>query len=151
GVNIAGEGNTQSNITVSNNTFTNMGNGALFFNTTNSSITGNTITGSLGSQVAVFDGSSGITIAHNIIDNGQTRGVRVDNTIGAAGSNSNVTVIDNHIQGNAVAGLEIDNDAGTGYTGTLNAMCNWWGAISGPTIASNPGGLGQSLVDPNNQ
>ena len=35
--------------------------------------------------------------------------------------------------------------------GTLDASRNWWGDISGPTIASNPGGLGQTITDPGSQ
>ena len=38
-------------------------------------------------------------------------------------------------------------DAG-GYTGTLNATGNWWGAITGPTTTANPGGTGQTIADP---
>jgi hypothetical protein len=44
-------------------------------------------------------------------------------------------------------GLEIVD----GYTGTLDATQNWWGSATGPTIASNPGGTGETIVDPNNQ
>ena len=33
----------------------------------------------------------------------------------------------------------------------MNAELNWWGSPTGPTIASNPGGTGQSIVDPGGQ
>src|SRR5207253_809054 len=67
---------------------------------------------------------------------------------GGGSANQNITINFNNISGNAGAGLEI---ASGGYTGSLNAKFNWWGSASGPTIASNPGGTGQAIVDPNNQ
>ncbi len=45
-------------------------------------------------------------------------------------------------------GLEISAGA---YTGTLTAENNWWGSATGPTIASNPGGTGETIVDPGAQ
>ena len=27
---------------------------------------------------------------------------------------------------------------------------NWWGSATGPTIASNPGGTGEEIIDPDN-
>src|SRR5262249_8314067 len=131
-VNIAGEGNTQSNITVSNNTITGMENGVLFFNTTSPSISGNTITGATGSQVGGFAGARDITIANNFIDNGQARGIRVEDFGG--GPNSNVTINQNHIAGNVVAGLEVGSGA---YTGTLDTTQNFWGSPTGPTTPNN--------------
>src|SRR5262249_61976720 len=112
---------------------------------TSSSISGNTITGSVGSQVGVFDGSSGITIANNFIDNGQARGIRVEDFGG--GPNSNVTINQNHIAGNVVAGLEVGSRA---YTGTLDTTQNFWGSPTGPTTPNNPGGTGEKITDPNN-
>ncbi|MGI8982308.1 MAG: Calx-beta domain-containing protein [Pirellulaceae bacterium] len=137
---------SQSNVTVSDNTITNNGNGVLFFNTTNSTITRNTITGSVGSQVGVFDGSSGITITENFIENGQARGIRIADFGG--GPNSNITITNNSIENNAGNGLEVG--AG-GYTGTLNAENNYWGSPTGPTTPENPGGTGDEIVAPAGQ
>jgi hypothetical protein len=42
---------------------------------------------------------------------------------------------------------------GSGYIGgfgSLNAKSNWWGSSTGPTIGSNPGGTGESIIDPDN-
>jgi hypothetical protein len=47
--------------------------------------------------------------------------------------------------GNTAAGLRVD--AG-GHSGVLNADNNWWGSATGPTIASNPGGTGDAIIDP---
>jgi SdrD B-like domain/Right handed beta helix region/Putative Ig domain/Domain of unknown function (DUF4214) len=141
---------TATNLTISNNTFNTEGNAVLLFNTTSSSIKSNTITNSLDSQVVIGGGVNGLQVTGNLIQNGATIGINVGD-FGGGSANQNVTVSLNNIQGNDSAGLSIDNSGGTAYTGTLNAMFNWWGDISGPTIASNVGGLGQTIIDPNNQ
>lgn len=43
------------------------------------------------------------------------------------------------------------SDGSTASTGKTNGLCNWYGVITGPTIASNPGGAGEVLDDPNGQ
>lgn len=43
------------------------------------------------------------------------------------------------------------SDGSTTSTGKTNGLCNWYGVITGPTIASNPGGAGEVLDDPNGQ
>jgi hypothetical protein len=143
---------SQSNVTISGNTFTNDGNAVFLGEATTVAISRNTITGSTGSQIAVVGGVNNLTITQNFIDGGASRGVRilVDTADGLTGANQNITISDNHIAGNATSGLEIDSAAGT-YTGTLEARDNWWGSASGPTTASNPGGTGDKLIDPNGQ
>ena len=83
---VSSQANTQSNITISNNTFTNDGNAVVVADATATSITGNTITGSVGSQIAVLGGVNGLSIMQNFIDNGATNGVRilVDGTASSA-------------------------------------------------------------------
>jgi hypothetical protein len=138
-----------SNVTVSNNVFTGDGNAVLLFNTKSGVITGNTISGSLGSQLVIGGGDNGVQITQNFIQNGATRGIRIGD-FGGGSTNSNVTINDNSISGNPTAGLEIDSAAGA-YTGTLDASNNWWGSPSGPTTPNNPGGTGDKIIDPNNQ
>ncbi len=138
-----------TNVAISNNTFDTDGNGALLFNTTSSSVTGNTFTGSTATQLVIGGGVNGLQVTQNFIQNGATRGVRVGD-FGGGGTNQNVTLFDNAIEGNATAGLEIDSAAGS-YTGTLDARDNWWGAATGPTAASNPGGTGDKLIGPSGQ
>jgi transcriptional regulator with XRE-family HTH domain len=50
----------------------------------------------------------------------------------------------NIICGNGEAGMDVDWDADIGAEG------NWWGAPSGPTHASNPGGSGDAVLDTQN-
>ena len=121
----------------------------LLFNTVSSTVSQNTITGSLGSQLAIGGGVIGLQITENFIQNGTTRGIRIGD-FGGGATNSAVTANCNSISGNPTAGLEIDAAAGS-YTGTLDATKNWWGSPTGPTIASNPGGTGDAIIDPNTQ
>jgi hypothetical protein len=138
-----------SNVTISNNTFNGDGNAVLLFNTSSSSVTDNTMTNSTGSQLVIGGGVNGLKVTNNLIQNGATRGIRIGD-FGGGSTNQNVTINYNNIQGNGTAGLEIDSAAGA-YTGTLDASKNWWGDISGPTIATNSGGSGQKINDPNGQ
>ena len=45
------------------------------------------------------------------------------------------------------AGLEVETGS---YTGALNAENNYWGSSTGPTIATNPGGTDDRIIDPDN-
>jgi hypothetical protein len=86
--------------------------------------------------------SNAIVIEHNELTN-DTTGVSILDGFGA--SNFDPSTIDihlNNITGNATAGA--DNGANT--PGTVDGTCNWWGAISGPTNAGNPGGSGDTVV-----
>ena len=135
----------QSRIVISNNIMTGNGNAVLLFNTSDSVITRNNVTSSVGSQIALGGGVTSVTITDNFIEGGVSRGIRLG-AFGGTGANANIAVGCNSIQGNAISGLEVAN-----YTGSLNAIGNWWGSATGPTIASNPGGTGQSISDPGGQ
>jgi DNA/RNA endonuclease G (NUC1) len=65
-----------------------------------------------------------------------------------SGSQPAGTISSNHVNSNNISG----NNIGASYTGTesIDAENNWWGSASGPTIATNPGGTGDSIVDTNN-
>ena len=125
------------------------GNAFLAFNMTSAAFTRNVVTGSLGSQVLPGGGVSNTSFTENVIANGSARGIRIGD-FGGGTANSSITVRCNSVSGNANAGFEIDAGAGQ-YTGSLGAAFNWWGSATGPTIASNPGGSGQTLVDPAGQ
>jgi hypothetical protein len=88
-------------------------------------------------------GVTGLDISGNSVTGGP-RSVRIGD-FGGGSANSNVTVTCNSLTGASTAGLEIAT--GT-YTGTLSGTLNWWGSATGPTIATNPGGTGSNLVDP---
>ncbi|HEY1012818.1 MAG TPA: right-handed parallel beta-helix repeat-containing protein, partial [Herpetosiphonaceae bacterium] len=60
------------------------------------------------------------------------------------GGAASATVSYNYLTGN---GVGLRNVAGTAAVSAATP-CNWWGAVSGPLGAANPGGLGQSLVNP---
>src|SRR5581483_9172805 len=117
-----------SMLNIANNTFSSNGNAVFLFNTLNSSITGNTITGSSGSQVVVGGGVSGLTINGNAILNGATRGIRVGD-FGGGAANTSLSACGNRIVGNSSGGIVVD--AG-GLTGTFNATNNWFGCNAGP-------------------
>lgn len=84
-------------------------------------ITGNTIAGNGSQGVAIYDGGTGsIVIEAN-------------------------AVVENGTDGLFVYGLLVDNGAAA-----VPAEENWWGSLTGPTHASNPGGSGavvSGLVD----
>jgi len=86
--------------------------------------------------------SNTIVIEHNELTN-DTTGVNILDGFGA--TNFDPSTIDihlNNITGNTTAG--VSNGATT--AGTVDGTCNWWGAVSGPTNAGNPGGSGDSVV-----
>ncbi len=136
-----------SNITISSNIMTTSGNAILLFNTTNSTIANNEISASTASQVVIGGGDSGISIHNNFISNGATSGIRIGD-FGGGSANSNVTINRNSISGNATAGLNVSAGGYTGGAGSLDATFNWWGSSTGPTIASNAGGTGDAILDP---
>jgi hypothetical protein len=136
-----------SNITVSNNEFAANRRAIGWSSVTGSNITMNNIHNSTDSSTAdvrIFGGVTGLTITCNDITNGAGRGIRMDNGFGT-GLNSDVAINTNNIAGNAVAGLVVDSLT---YLGVVHAEANWWGSPTGPTIASNPGGTGDKIVDP---
>lgn len=94
---------------------------------TGGTFTGNTInlTGLRGFKFA--GANSGFTVTNNTLTNAQ-RGILFADEWPAQGANESFTVTNNNLAGNSVAGIEITG----GYTGTLNATCNWWGDASGP-------------------
>ena len=141
--------NPNTNLQVVNNTFDSASpasRGMYFYSTDSSSITGNSVTNKTNYAIGLFGADDGITIECNTIQNnigGGGRGIYVSDDL--AVPNTTIAANYNNISGNPTAGLAID--AGT-YTGVFNAENNWWGSATGPTIASNPGGTGDAIVDP---
>jgi hypothetical protein len=130
---------------MSNNPFDGNGRAFFLFYLTASTITGNTIKNSTfvaSADIRIFGGVSALSITCNSVDNGVGRGMRISAN---PDGNSGITLDHNNIFGHATAGLDVDPSA---YTGTLNAENNWWGSATGPTSASNPGGTGDAIIDP---
>jgi hypothetical protein len=139
-----------SSVSVSNNEFAVNRRAIGWGGVTSSSITGNNIhnsTDSATADIRFFGGVSGISITCNTLANGAGRGIRMDDECPGC-PNSSININNNNIFGYPVAGLVVDAGGYSGGVGSLNAENNWWGSASGPTIASNPGGTGALIIDP---
>ena len=130
---------SSSNISVTNNTLASGTQEGLVFGAVNDlTITGNvSISTARASTIRLF-ADSNVSIDSNTLLTGMS-------AIRLSDGNTGVTGHMNCIQGNSVAGLELFPG---GHVGTLNADMNWWGSSTGPTIASNPGGTGDAIIDP---
>ncbi len=120
-------------------------------NVTTATISGNVSTGSTSDgTVHLFGGDSLVMVTNNTLLNG-TRAIVVDNPFSTFGvvANADITAHQNCIQGNSVAGMEVDSLAYP-MTPPLNAENNWWGSPSGPSNPNNPPGLGDRVIDPDN-
>jgi len=101
-------------------------------------------------DIRLFEGVDGLTISGNLMQNGAGWAVRIGNAGTGAPNATNVTFRLNSISGYAGTAGVFELQPGS-YTGTLDARFTYWGSATGPTIASNPGGTGEALVDPNAQ
>lgn len=121
------------NITISNNTITNHGRGMYLSNTTNSVVSGNTITGTSNYAIGLFDFGAGVPDSQNIaftdntLDN-NNRGFWVDNS-GYAGA---LTITGGSINNATTKALDITGPSVTQVT------------LDGVTIS---GGIGGTLTD----
>lgn len=110
---------------------------------------GNTISNNTSGTALTFGGSNtGIDVLYNNLS-GNARGLRIAD-FGYLGvtPNSDIEAHFNDFSGNSQYGAGISNEGmglTDGYTGTLDLTCNWWGAVTGPTSADNPGGTGVTL------
>jgi len=136
-----------SNLTFSNNEFDSnrraIGLGAV----TSSAITGNNIHNSNDSATAdirIFGGVSSLSVTCNSLANGLGRAIRINDA--GFGPSSNISLNKNNISGYPT-GLEENLGGYTGGFNSLDATNNWWGSSTGPTIASNPGGTGELIID----
>jgi hypothetical protein len=139
-----------SNITVSNNEFAANRRAVGLANVTSSAISGNNVhnsTDAATADIRVFGGVSGLSITCNNLASGAGRGIRIDDSCPGC-PNSSISINNNNISGYPVAGLEVDSGGYLGGFGSLNGKNNWWGSSTGPTIASNPGGTGELIIDP---
>jgi len=98
-------------------------------------------------DIRIFGAVSGLSITCNNLASGAGRAIRINDSCPGC-PNSSITINFNNISGYPVAGLEVDAGGYTGGPMSLNATNNWWGSSTGPTIASNPGGTGEIIIDP---
>jgi Ca2+-binding RTX toxin-like protein len=157
--------NVQTDITVSNNSFTGNGNGLYAYYLQNSTITGNNFDGQAFSQILLLGGVSNLDVENNIITNGATNGIRIlwDSPT-AADNNSGLTVQMNTITSNN-NGILVDNVPDAPYSIMCNTISgnvtsgvtnndpalliaekNYWGSPTGPMAPSNPSGTGDKVI-----
>jgi hypothetical protein len=144
-----------SNCSVTGNTATGfvVGKGLAGSGVSNLTVSGNTFTGNK-DAVSIWGGSTSITISDNDLSSSLRYGINIkgqdvnitDNEIknnGDVGINIARHVIDterveihqNNIVGNMNYGVKVDT---TAVTEIVNASCNWWDAVNGPS-SSGPG------------
>lgn len=137
-----------TNISVADNNFSNAGRGMYFYGTTNSSITGNTITGASHYAIGAFGGDNGFSITGNTLSNDAT-GLFLEDDIGTNAMpdpNQNFHVNQNSFLGNTTnINVSSAGSSSEGYLGTLDATHNWWGSPSGPAPGSVIGSVNTSM------
>ena len=128
--------NASTGLTITNNIFD--GNGrATFFNGLSSSTFSNNLvqnsTFTSSGDLRLFGNVNGLLASNNSFI-GSAAGVHaVRISLSAAGPNSNLTLVNNSFVGYAAdTAVYIVN----GYTGTVNAECNWWNTTNAAAIAA---------------
>lgn len=110
----------------------------------------NTIKTTTPATALTFAGAANnISVLYNDLS-GNTKALRIADFgfFPVAAPNSSITARYNDFSNSSVFGAGISSEGGgftDGYTGTLDLSRNWWGDITGPTSASNPGGSGTIL------
>jgi hypothetical protein len=138
---------SQTNLTLTNNTFDTNGKALLCFNVTGLVFSGNVVTHTLDwySGSVRFEGNDhNVTITGNTLFANTGPAVAVD-TKGFPGDDSGFVVTGNNIYGNGTTsgksfGITLNGDV---YDGTFDARNNYWGSASGPS--GDGGGTGDSV------
>jgi len=140
-----------SSLTWSNNEFDSNRRAFGLYNVTSSSISTNNLHNSNDAATAdlrIFGAVSGLSVTCNSFTSGAGIAIRINDAGFGGGPNSSIMINFDNIFGYPVAGLEVDSGGYTGGPMSLNATNVWWGSSTGPTIASNPGGTGEIIIDP---
>jgi hypothetical protein len=88
--------------------------------------TGNTVTSASDvTGISFSGGNSNITATKNMITAG-ARGIRIEDAGYGFGENSSIVINRNSIDGSTYSVGNV-----SGYTGNVNATCNWWGSADG--------------------
>ncbi len=126
---------SQHDIRITNNVFDNNGKALLAFSAYNLTITGNTLTYQRDQWSAALRFEGGVhdvNIAGNTFYANTGPAIRFDNK-GMDGANYNFSITGNNFWGNGYNTLkEAIQTYGDQYTGTVNAINNWYGSTSGP-------------------
>jgi hypothetical protein len=136
---------------ITENSFDGNGRATVLFNTHDSTIQDNSITNStfVGSAaIRLFDNNSNLDILSNDLVNGAGHAIRFSFGGFVGGPSSDVDIHQNNIGTVGSASFALDGllvDGGS-HVGPVDAECNWWGSNTGPTNASNPGGIGEEVV-----
>lgn len=99
---------------------------------------------SAGLNVDLFGSNGGLTVQKNDFSNPHGSGIVFS---GNAPFGTTIKVEGNNFENNRDAGITVSGS--TTAPTSINAENNWWGEASGPTIASNPAGTGDAIIDPN--
>ncbi len=95
-------------------------------------------------QGMLFGSETGKTVSNVTVKNARITGNTGDGILfyreagWAEGAFTNITVAYSDVSGNDGGGIIYATP-----NSTVKGICNWWGDLSGPTIADNPGGLGE--------
>jgi hypothetical protein len=148
-----------NNYRIINNTFTATGNFAVVFNTNNSQVSGNTVTGTASSAIFIGGGNTNLLVSENSITGNGGSAISLSGGFGYP-ADSNITIksndLINNVRGvnigsgaNSTTGIGIhfnrivgNSTAGITNTSTsaIDAENNWWGCNYGPAA----GGAGCS-------
>ncbi|MBO0698827.1 MAG: right-handed parallel beta-helix repeat-containing protein, partial [Zavarzinella sp.] len=139
-----------TNLTFSNNFLHDNVAGVFALGISGGQFRSNTIktTGGAATALTFGGGDTGIDVEFNDLS-GNLKGLRIADFgfIGVA-PNSNITAHYNDFSNSSVFGAGVSNEGSgltNGYTGALDLTRNWWGSVTGPTAAGNPGGTGAVL------
>lgn len=141
------------NVTIANNTILNDGT-LLLLGTSNVTVASNLVCNiANGHALMLAGGNNHVTVYDNQFLASQYRGIRVSVTPKYS-ANKDIRIYNNDIANNRQGGLSVVdgayNDSGTlnydqNVDGKVDAECNSWGAIIGPTNAINPSGTGDKV------
>src|SRR5262245_17580938 len=141
--------NAHTNLTVSNNFIHDNVSRIIALSINDGVFQGNTIS-TAGTATALTFG--GADTAINVLQNdlsGNARGLRIaDFGFFGVTPNSAIAAHYNSFANNSDYGAGISDEGSgltNGYTGSLDLSANWWGDVTGPTTAANPGGAGTAL------
>lgn len=137
------------NLTVSNNSIHDNVSGIFALGINGGVFQGNSISTGGTATALTFGGSDkAIDVLRNDLS-GNLKGLRIAD-FGFLGvkPNSDIEAHYNSFANDSTYGAGISDEGSgltDGYTGTLDLSNNWWGSVTGPTTAANPGGTGTVL------